>query len=287
MEIKTENLEFSYGPATIFKDVNLLINEPSLNCILGPNGVGKSTFMFCLNKLLTPTSGTVYIDGNDLHHMSLKEISKIMSFVPHAEEATFSMSVMDTVLMGRQPHSGSILSRRDLEIAAENINLLGISDLSNRAFNELSAGQHQRVMIARGLTQEPKILLLDEPTANLDVKYQMLVMKMLRDIARIKGIIVIVICHDLNVTSLYADRIILLANKGVYADGTAHEVLTEENVKKVYGVNCEVTELQGRPHIALLDSDDLTSLFAKIDDELIETVESADIEEIIPENQPE
>ena len=259
MGIEVRNLGVSYGNHCVFKNINLDINEANLTCILGPNGVGKSTFIYCLNKLLKPTEGTVMINGKDVTQTSFKELSKIMSFVPHSEEATFSMSVMDTVLMGRHPHAGAILTKHDLKIAAENIKLLGIADLSNRMLDELSAGQRQRAMIARGLSQEPKILLLDEPTANLDVKYQMLVMKMLRDIARIKNITVIVICHDLNVTSMYADRIILMHNGGVYADGTSEEVLTAENVKKVYGVDCEVSTLQGRPHVALRDGKEVDS----------------------------
>ena len=119
-------------------------------------------------------------------------------------------------------------------------------------------------MIARGLTQEPQILMLDEPTANLDVKYQMMVMRMLRDIARVKNIMVLVICHDLNVTSLYADRIILLSEGGVYADGTAEEVLTEENIANVYGVQCKVENVDGRPRVTLDDGDYLDSHIEEI-----------------------
>ena len=282
MGIEVRNLGVSYGDHCVFKDISLDINEANLTCILGPNGVGKSTFMYCLNKLLKPTEGTVTIDGKDVANTSFKELSKIMSFVPHSEDTTFSMSVMDSVLMGRHPHAGAVLTKHDLRIAAENIRLLGISDLSNRALDELSAGQRQRAMIARGLTQEPKILLLDEPTANLDVKFQMLVMKMLRDIARIKNITVIVICHDLNVTSMYADRIILMYNSGVYADGTSEEVLTAENVRHVYGVDCEVSTLQGRPHIALRDGREVDSHILDISEEAVEDdllISEKDIEE--------
>ena len=196
MEIKLENLSFSYGSTPIIKDINLVIDKPELVCILGPNGAGKSTLMHCMNKLQTPTSGTVYLDGKDLASYSLKELAKLVSFVPHSEDTTFSMTVLDTVLMGRMPHTGTIMSQEDVLIAAENIKLLGMQDFAMHGFDELSAGQHQKVMIARSLTQEPKVMLLDEPTANLDVKFQMLVMRLLRDVARLKGITVVTICHN-------------------------------------------------------------------------------------------
>ncbi len=280
MEIKFNDMSFAYGDVKVLNDISLSIGTSELTCILGPNGVGKSTLMYCMNKLLEPTSGSVTIDGRDVKEIPLRDMAKIMSFVPHAEEAVFSMSVMDTVLMGRHPHSGLNMTSKDMRIAAENIKLLGIESLSMREFDELSAGQHQRVMIARGLTQEPQFLLLDEPTANLDVKYQMLVMKLLKDIARIKKIAVVVICHDLNVTSMYADRIVLLGPGGrIYADGKSDEVLTEEMIKTVYGIDAKVTTLQDHPHIALLDGPDLDSHIAEIYSELdVEVEEEAKVE---------
>ena len=259
MEIKLENLSFSYGSTPIFKDINLVIDKPELVCILGPNGAGKSTLMHCMNKLQTPTSGTVYLDGKDLASYSLKELAKLVSFVPHSEDTTFSMTVLDTVLMGRMPHTGTIMSQEDVLIAAENIKLLGMQDFAMHGFDELSAGQHQKVMIARSLTQEPKVMLLDEPTANLDVKFQMLVMRLLRDVARLKGITVVTICHDLNVTSMYADRVVMLYDHRIYADGTPREVLTVDNIRTLYGIECQIIDIQGRPHIALLDGDELDS----------------------------
>ena len=280
MEIKFNDMSFAYGDVKVLNDISLSIGTSELTCILGPNGVGKSTLMYCMNKLLEPTSGSVTIDGKDIKEIPLRDMARIMSFVPHAEEAVFSMSVMDTVLMGRHPHSGLNMTAKDMRIAAENIKLLGIESLSMREFDELSAGQHQRVMIARGLTQEPQFLLLDEPTANLDVKYQMLVMKLLKDIAKIKKIAVVVICHDLNVTSMYADRIVLLGPGGrIYADGKSDEVLTEEMIKTVYGIDAKVTTLQDHPHIALLDGPDLDSHIAEIYSELDEKVEEEAKEE--------
>ena len=259
MEIKFNDMSFAYGSVKVLNDINLSIGTSELTCILGPNGVGKSTLMYCMNKLLEPTSGSVTIDGRDIKEIPLRDMAKIMSFVPHAEEAVFSMSVMDTVLMGRHPHSGLNITVKDMRIAAENIKLLGIEDLAMQGFDNLSAGQHQKVMIARGLTQEPKILICDEPTANLDVRYQMIVMRLLRDLARIKQITIIVICHDLNVTAQYADRVIMLYGGKVMADGTPEECLTSDNIRALFNVESEISTLQDRPHIALLDYDGLDS----------------------------
>ena len=249
VRIDIEDLGVSYGDTCIWKNINLTLSEPGLVSILGPNGVGKSTLMYTINKILEPTEGRVLIDGEDVEEMPFKDIAKKVAYVPQSSGETFAMTVMDTVLMGRYPHSGYTVTKEDLEIAADCLMKVHMGDYAMSMFNELSAGQHQRVMVARGLAQEPELLMLDEPTSNLDIYHQLSTMRLLRDIAHRRGIIVLVICHDLNVASRFSDRMIMFSQGRIYADGTPEEVITPETIHNVYRVNADVTTVQNRPYV--------------------------------------
>jgi iron complex transport system ATP-binding protein len=252
LSVVFEDMSFGYDSNMILEHINLEIKEPGLLCILGPNGVGKTTIVKCINKLLKPKSGRVYVNGKDVSTMSLLDMARILAFVPNSSSSVFSMTVPEAILMGRHPRAGWTTSQRDIRVVDAAIELLGLQDFSTRDIRQLSAGQLQRTLIARGLVQEPDILILDEPTSNLDVKYQMDVMRFLKAYARDRGIIVIMVCHDLNITAAYADRVILMYGKKVFADGTASEVLTAENIKTVYKVNAEVSNRNGVPQINLI-----------------------------------
>ena len=246
-------MEFGYSSIPVLHDVVLDLNGAQFVSIIGPNGVGKSTLIHCMNKVLRPNSGTVLLNDTDVSEMKLKDIAKIVGYVPYTSSDTFPLTVVDTVLMGRSPHTGWRPKEQDLEIVYNILKMLSIDHLADRPFNELSAGQHQKVMLARGLAQEPQILLLDEPTANLDVKHQMEVSRMLHMLSRERKIVVIMICHDLNIASKYADNIILMHEGSIYAAGKPEEVMTEENIKTVYGVQSTVIVDEGRPHVILRD----------------------------------
>ncbi len=254
--ITINGVHFSYGEFPILKGINLDIDGPELISILGPNGVGKSTLIRCLNKILSPTAGSVLVDEVDIKNVQVKELAKIMGYVPCATGTSFPITVADAVLMGRFPHQkyGSI--DRDLEIVYETLDSLGITDLAMRSINELSAGQLQKVMIAKGLAQQPKILLLDEPTANLDIRHQLNVTHLLRDVSRKNDVIVIMICHDINIAAKYSDRMVLMSEGSIFCVGTPEQVITEENLAKVYGVKSKVIVDSGRPHAVLRDDDD-------------------------------
>ena len=254
MKLSVNGLMFSYSSTPVLKDVTFELAGSKFVSIMGPNGVGKSTLIHCINKILTPTEGVVTIDETNVLDYSLKDMAKIVGYVPYSSSDTFPLTVVDTVLMGRHPYSKWNTLDHDLDIVYETLKRLGISSLAMRPFNELSAGQHQKVMLARGLVQEPKILLLDEPTSNLDVRHQIDVVKMLRDLAHEKNILVIMISHDINIAAKYSDEVIMLNDGTIYAVGTPNDVITPENLRVVYGVESVVIQDEGMPHVILRDA---------------------------------
>jgi len=260
LDIELKDLDFAYKSRKkefpVLEDISLQIKGSQLVSILGPNGVGKSTLIHCMNKILEPTGGAVIINDHDIKDISIKDLAKIMGYVPYSSVDNFPLTVTDTVLMGRHPHSKWGSLDDDLRIVYDMLCLIGIEDLADRNFNELSAGQHQKVMLARGLAQEPRIMFLDEPTSNLDIKYQLEITKILRRLSREKNMLVIMISHDINIAAKYSDNIIMMHDGGVYAIGKPQDVITAENIKHVYDVNAKVIVDEGRPHIIMIDDDD-------------------------------
>lgn len=256
MKIQIDDVSFSYkgcDDMPVLKEISALIRGPQVVSILGPNGVGKSTLIHCINKILEPTGGKVFLDDVETTEYSLKDMAKRISYVPYSSSDTFPLTVVDTVLLGRHPHAGWKTTDEDLRKVYEVLERLEISDLAMRFFNELSAGQHQKVMLARGLVQEPDVILLDEPTSNLDIRHQLGISRMLRELSRTDGILVIMISHDLNIAARYSDNIILMHEGRIFAAGSPKDVLTEENIRTVYGVESKIIDDEGRPYIVVRD----------------------------------
>ncbi len=255
-QIEIDGLDYSYSKdELILKGINLDIRHPQLVSIVGPNGVGKSTLIHCINRILEPTHGVVMVDEVDVKNYNTRELAKKIGYVPCTSSDTFPMTVVDTILMGRNPHRKWKSLHQDLLVVKEVMDMMDIADLAMRPFNELSAGQHQRVMLARGLAQEPEILLLDEPTANLDIKHQMDVIRLLKVLSTKKKIVVVMISHDLNLASRYSDNIIMMSEGEIFAVGKPLDVITPENIMRVYGVDSDVIVSDGRPFMIVRDRD--------------------------------
>ena len=249
MKLKVKDVEFSYGSVPILKDVCIELATSEMLGVVGPNGAGKSTLIRCIDRILAPQKGNILLDERDIKEMRLMELAKKMGYIPQSTSRVFPATVFDTVLMGRRPHLGWRSSEKDTEKVLEMLQMLNIEEFAMRDINELSGGQQQKVFIARALTQEPDVLLLDEPTSNLDIRHQLEVMDIIKNIVREKGIAAIMAIHDLNLASRYADRIIMMNSGKIFAAGDPVSVLTSDNIKWVYGVEAEVNNNNGRPYI--------------------------------------
>ena len=249
VRIRIRDVEFSYASVPVLKNICMEVAESEILGIIGPNGAGKSTLLRCIDRILSPQKGTIFLNERDISKMSRLEIAKRMGYIPQSTTQVFPATVFETVLMGRRPHISWRCNERDVEKVLEVLHLLDLEGLAMRDINELSGGQQQKVFIARALVQEPDVLLLDEPTSNLDIKHQLEVMDIIKEIARKRGISAIMAIHDLNLAARYADRLIMMKNGMIYAAGEHFSVLTPENIREVYGVEVEVSKHNGRPFV--------------------------------------
>ena len=245
MKVVVEDLHYSYPGKDVLKGVNLNLKETEIMCVVGPNGSGKSTLVKCVEGLQMPQSGKILFDGKDALGFSRPEIARLIGYVPQSSSQLFSSSVFDTVLMGRKPYYSWRCSDEDIDIVADILQLMELDDLAMDNFNNLSGGQQQRVLIARALAQMPDLLLLDEPTSALDIAHQLEVMEIIHDLVHTRKISVMMVIHDLNLASRYADSILMLFEGRVYATGSAKETLTQSNIEDVYGVETSIHDLDG------------------------------------------
>ena len=246
MKIAVKNLSFAYPDKTVLNGINVEVGHAEIMCIVGPNGCGKSTLLKCIESILNPQKGTVMLNGIDIKTMQRREIAKRLGYVPQNTGQIFSSSVFDTVLLGRAPYSSWKSSDKDIDIVIDILTLMELDDIALSEFNHLSGGQRQRVMIARALAQEPEALVFDEATSALDIAHQLEVMDILSSLVETRAISVIMVVHDLNLASRYADQVVMMKEGNIYAMGTAQEVLTRKNIASVYGVNSVVENHHGK-----------------------------------------
>ena len=242
--IEIQNISFSYPDADILKGVGFTAQPGEVVGLLGNNGAGKSTLVTCLNRIRTPKSGTLYIDGKNAFKMDRNELARTVAYVAQKNELTHS-TVFDCVLLGRKPYIKWSVSQEDLDICTQIMERIGLLDYQMRFIDELSGGELQKVMLARALVAQPKLLLLDEPTSNLDPRNQYEMMALVQELAREQGITVITVIHDLNLALRFCDKFYFLKSGVGYSYGDITTV-TSETLQAVYGIQAEVLNVQGR-----------------------------------------
>lgn len=248
--VEVRDVSFRYKPAgpDILHNVSFELDDGNCLAILGNNGAGKSTLLKCIDRILPAGSGTVLVDGTDVFTLGKRELARNIAYVAQNARAA-DMTVYDSVLLGRRPYIGWDATEHDREVVREVIDLMGIGDYELRSVAELSGGEAQKVMLARALAQEPRLLLLDEPTSNLDLcnQHEALLHRPPR-VAKERNISVCIILHDLNLAIRYCDRFLFLKDSEVYAYG-GEEVMTPENIEAVYRMHVHIMSYMGIPHI--------------------------------------
>lgn len=248
-KLKIQGLNFKYNSRLVLRDINLEVEEGEILTLLGPNGSGKTTLLRCIVRIFNPEEGDIFIDGKQISKIKREELAKWISYVPQNEHSSFPATVFDTVLIGRRPHLNWNPSNRDFKVVSTILHLLGLKEIALRDFNELSGGEKQKVLIARAIAQEPKIMLLDEPTSNLDLRHQLEVLEIVRNLAKEKGVSVIMATHDLNLVPRYSDKLVMLKSGKIFSMGTPEQVITSENIKSVYQVDATIYTQSQIPHI--------------------------------------
>ncbi|MEW2069485.1 ABC transporter ATP-binding protein [Streptomyces sp. NPDC007346] len=249
--LTAEHLTLGYGDRTVVSSLDLVVPPGAITVVVGANACGKSTLLRSMSRLLAPREGRVVLDGKEVHRLPAKELARTLGLLPQSPVAPEGITVSDLVGRGRHPHQ-SMFSRwneKDDAAVASALEATATEPLADRAVDELSGGQRQRVWIAMALAQQTDLLLLDEPTTFLDASHQIEVLDLLTDLNRSRGTTIVMVLHDLNLAARYADHLIALADGRLHAAGTPAEVLTEETVRAVFGLDSRVIEdpVSGRP----------------------------------------
>jgi iron complex transport system ATP-binding protein len=248
-----DGVTFGYGREPLLYDVHLQAQAGEMVGLLGPNGSGKTTLLRLLSGVYRPQEGRIFLEGHDLQQWDRRNIARRIAVVPQELHMPFAYTVKQMVTLGRTPFVNFFgsLGARDESIVKDALRVTAIESLADRVFNQLSGGERQRVMIAMALAQEPGLLLLDEPTSHLDIKYQLETLELVQHLNQQRGVTVIAAMHDLNLAARYFPRL-LLFQRGIVADAAPAEVLEPGVLRRVYGVNVQVGILRGAEHISVL-----------------------------------
>lgn len=240
--IEVEGLSFAFGERKVIHDIGFAIRQGEFVGILGPNGSGKTTLLNCVSGGLRFTEGIILVGGKDVRTTGSLEMARLVAMVPQDSAMTFDFTVEEIVLMGRYSHIDRFKfeDQKDYDAAKEAMEETGTWRLRDRLVTNLSGGERQRVVIARALAQEPKVLLLDEPTTHLDIRHQLEVLGLIRKLNETRGLTVLAVFHDLNLTGRFCDRVLLLDQGRIRASGTPIEVLTTPNIERAYGVEARI-----------------------------------------------
>jgi len=255
IKIEMHNVRLGYDRKVVLKDLTLQVRPGEMVGLIGPNGCGKSTIIRALSRVISPFSGKILLDGKDVSKIPRRDLARLLGVVPQMPLLPSAFTAFEIVLMGRNPHLGLFQYEgpRELAITWQAMERTATRPLAGRRVSELSGGEIQCLLIARVLAQETKAILLDEPTANLDIGRQVEILDLIKNLCLENNLAVLAALHDLNLASQYCDRLVLINNERVYAEGTPREVITPENIKEVYGAeSCVYTHpLNGLPAVLL------------------------------------
>ena len=232
------DLSFSYQSKSVLRNIRFRVERGTLCGLLGPNASGKTTLLKCINGVLKPREGQIRVNDKQVRDLSRREIARLMAVVPQQTTVVFGFTAMQMVVMGRTARLGMLKlpSRQDYRDARTRLDELGVADLAERPFNELSGGERQLVLIARALFQDPQILLLDEPTSHLDFKNQFMIMDVVREMTEAKRLATVVSLHDPNLAVRYCRQMVMLKDGRIYQEGSRETVFETDTLEAVYGM---------------------------------------------------
>jgi iron complex transport system ATP-binding protein len=244
--VKVCGISFGYNGKNTLNDINIECGRGEFIGLIGPNGSGKTTLLRCINGVLKPKVGTILVDGKNIDKMKIKEIAKVCANVPTDAAEDLALSVHEFVFLGRYPYVTGMWweSKDDEAIVANALKTFKLEALANRKLSELSSGEQSRVLLAKAVVQRPQVMLVDEPSAHLDLRYKLEVMEELRSLAR-SGITVITASHDLNLMAKFCDRVLMIGGGKIVSFGLPADVMTEQNIEEVYGVEVRLIREDG------------------------------------------